>query len=233
MSRDTDEDWNLIAADEPFWGVLSLDEYRASEMTPEKEERFYAGGHQAASKIVGHIHRHFEPGWKPKRVLDFGCGVGRLTVPLAQLCTQETVGLDIAEAMLELARKRCEKLKISNCKLALSDDSLSQAPGYFDLVNSFLVLQHIAPERGYTLLDALIEKLTPGGFAAIQIIYPDPSRRRHASESPPGSVSMYEYDLNNVMPKIAAAAEKPVLSFFSDQDGHPGIHLLFRKRISD
>ena len=50
----------------------------------------------------------------------------------------------------------------------ISDDELSKATGMFDLVPSYIVLQHIEPERGLKIIDRLLSRVSPGGIAVVQ-----------------------------------------------------------------
>jgi len=49
-----------------------------------------------------------------------------------------------------------------------SDDGLSQAFGEFDLVHSFIVLQHIRWGRGEQIITKLAQRVSPNGYLAIQ-----------------------------------------------------------------
>ena len=41
-----------------------------------------------------------------------------------------------------------ERLDVANAEFALADDRLSKAPGEFDFVTSYIVLQHVPVRRG-------------------------------------------------------------------------------------
>lgn len=46
--------------------------------------------------------------WKPRRSIEYGCGTGRVAVPLALQCAQwggAVAGLDLSPEMLRLARR--------------------------------------------------------------------------------------------------------------------------------
>jgi len=103
-TRDTDTDWKRVAEQDPFWGVLSGEEYRKDSMNTATFERFMASGEQYVESLFALIGRHLRSGFSPVRCLDVGCGVGRLLIPLAKR-VREAVGVDIAPAMLELCLK--------------------------------------------------------------------------------------------------------------------------------
>lgn len=101
-------------------------------------------------------------------VLDFGCGVGRLSRELSRRF-ERYLGVDISVGMIERARS----LNTSeNCEFVVNDaPDLSRFPdAEFDAVVSFIVLQHI-PDR--SLIRAYIAEfarmLAPGGLLAFQL----------------------------------------------------------------
>ena len=71
------------------------------------------------------IRRWVAPRFAPRSALDFGCGVGRLLVPLARRCPS-VVGVDVADSMLAQARARCDAVGVTNVRLLKSDDRLSR-----------------------------------------------------------------------------------------------------------
>ena len=91
--------------------------------------------------------RHLDPSFSPKSVLDFGCGTGRLVIPLAEIADY-VLGLDVSESMLWEARKNCKAHALNNVQLLKSDDTLSCLDGCFDFIHSFIVFQHIPVKRG-------------------------------------------------------------------------------------
>ena len=116
-------------------------------------------------KFVAHLLRRFERHFGPLergRALDHGCGVGRLTLPLAK-AFEEVVALDVSEAMLAEARANAKSEGIGNVAFAEADDRLSGAAGQYDFINSHLVLQHVPVRRGLKMLERLLDKVKPGG----------------------------------------------------------------------
>jgi ubiquinone/menaquinone biosynthesis C-methylase UbiE len=116
------------------------------------------------------IHQHIDPAFMPTHALDFGCGVGRLVIPLAKICSSVT-GIDISEAMLAEARNNCQEQKISNVNLVKGDDSLSGVPGTFDFIHSFIVFQHIPQQRGEAIFRRLVGMLQENGIGVVHFTY--------------------------------------------------------------
>ena len=115
--------------------------------------------------------------FQPRRVLDFGCGVGRLVLPLSRLC-EEVVGVDVAEAMLSEAAANCRQAGATNVRLIRGDDRLSGVTGPFDFIHSFIVFQHVPVQRGLVLLERLLDLLAPDGVGALHFTY-------HCRRKPP------------------------------------------------
>ncbi|MGZ7087268.1 MAG: class I SAM-dependent methyltransferase [Ilumatobacteraceae bacterium] len=108
-------------------------------------------------------------------MLDFGCGVGRLSLPFARRC-QSVVGVDISAAMLTEATANAERAGLTNVKFVSSDDQLSRVEGEFDMIHSFIVLQHIVPRRGEKLIGELIDRLAADGVGILHVTYANASR---------------------------------------------------------
>src|SRR5262249_15948332 len=112
-------------------------------------------------------------GFEPRRVLDFGCGVGRLVIPLAKRCGQ-VVGVDVAQSMLAEARSICGKLGLTNVRLHRSDDRLTGVEGAFDLAHSYIVFQPIPGRRGMALLKRLLALVDDNGVCVLHFVYHNP-----------------------------------------------------------
>jgi len=155
---------------DPYFAVLTNPKYRSAVLTPELKLEFFVSGKNTVDSILAKCRRYLDPNFAPSRILDFGCGVARMSIPFA-VHAREVVGVDVAEAMLAEARRNCAEHGCTNVVLKLSDDSLSQVDGQFDLVHSCIVLQHVELARGRILFAALIDRIRPGGCGVIQLPY--------------------------------------------------------------
>jgi len=239
VTRDTDRDWNLIAAQQPFFGVLANEQFLMQNLTPEVKDSFYASGQSDIEHIVTSFSRMGHAAFTPSRALDFGCGVGRLAFAMAKYASS-VVGVDVAQGMLEVAKREASERGIANVEFRADLPSAT-----VDWVNSVIVFQHIPPERGYRLLEGIVGLLAPGGFVSLQLtIYRD---ERHTHEiardlgdyrydgktiellsspaSEAGTMSMYDYDLNRVLRVLHRAPVDPVLTQHTDHGGCHGVWL--------
>ena len=99
----------------------------------------------------------------PRRILDFGCGMGKSCDYLARVFSQASVtGVDLSDAALEYARKVHGSSQVSFARIA---DLPALEP--FDLCYVNGVFHHIGPEDRQEALTTIRRSLTPGGLAAI------------------------------------------------------------------
>lgn len=65
------------------------------------------------SQWVAYLKRTWQRfGFKPRKVLDIGCGTGNITVPLAQMGLEVTA-VDYSPAMIQVARAKAEQAQVS------------------------------------------------------------------------------------------------------------------------
>ena len=105
---------------------------------------------------------------RDKKVLEIGCGAGRMTEFFAK-DFKEVHGLDISGELVDYAKHRLYSL--DNVSFAVNDGkSIPYGNGYFDLIFSYLVLQHI-PEVDIVqdYFKDIKRTLKPGGLAKIQL----------------------------------------------------------------
>jgi SAM-dependent methyltransferase len=129
------------------------------------------------------IERHAEHGAVPlhaARVLDFGCGWGRLTRFLARDTEPGRLyGCDPVENILDV----CRAGRVP-ATLARSDFLPERLPfeETFDLAFAFSVFTHLSERAHHRCLDALHAGLAPGGLLAVTV-RPPAYMRRPADES--------------------------------------------------
>ena len=115
--------------------------------------------------------------------LDFGCGAGRLTLPLARRSTT-VVACDVAPTMLAHARQNAAEAGLRNVTF-ITVEELSLLPrSQFDFVCSLLVFQYIPESAGLAIVRTLLDLLAPSGIAALHMILGGPQRSRRHTPSP-------------------------------------------------
>ena len=106
---------------------------------------------------------------KDLKVLEIGCGIGRLLIPMARIFGK-VVGVDVSSEMVKLGKekildiKNCEILQNSGSDLSFLEDN------YFDFCYSFIVFQHI-PEKSIVskYIAEVSRVLKPKGIFRFQV----------------------------------------------------------------
>jgi len=237
-NRDTDVDWKLIGEDEPYFGVLTSEEFKRSNFDNDARMKFYGSGWHDVTNDLEQMRKLFGE-FNPRSALDFGCGVGRLTMPLAEI-TGDAVGVDISPGMLAEARVH------EGPRLSFMEKIPDRK---FAWVVSRIVLQHIPPERGYALLKQLLASVENAGGATIQIVFARTqvharsagARLIHSNDDsyyatpprhhkiPPGSMLMHDYDLSLVVSLFFAAGFRSLHLEHTDHGGMIGAVIYARK----
>ena len=163
-------DWTRLGSTEPLWAVCVDPDKRDGGWD---DDEFLASGRSDVDPAVARLD---ELGLRPGggRVLDFGCGAGRLSNALAAHF-DEVVGVDISAPMLEEARRldrsggRIAFTLNERPDLALFDD------GSFDLVYTDLVLQHLPTVLAEGYVREFARVLRPGGVMVLGV--PETERR--------------------------------------------------------
>ncbi|HET6230862.1 MAG TPA: class I SAM-dependent methyltransferase [Longimicrobiaceae bacterium] len=249
MLGNTDRDWKSYGKNDPYYGVLSDDGYSRGRMDDEARRRFFESGAAHVDSIFAELRSQTGVDPAPARALDFGCGVGRLTIPLAGRCG-EVVGVDISEAMLAEASRNASAAGVTNAEFVISDDALSAAEGSFDLVHSFIVFQHISPARGVRIFAAMLEKLRPGGLGVVHFTYakdlppvrriaygarrhlPFANRAANLVRGRPADaafIQMNDYDLNRIFGMLQDHGCGRISVRLTDHGGFRGAVLFFQR----
>jgi SAM-dependent methyltransferase len=162
------ETWTRLGEEEPHWSVLSSDQFRSSQIQDHQEE-FYRSGSNDAALVSATLARCGSPKRKYRRIMEFGCGVGRVTPFLAD-SFDEVVAVDISTSHLRMAQARIEETGLDNVSFVLARaPDFGMEPNSFDVFFSHIVLQHNPPPIIALILAQMFKLLTPGGLAIFQV----------------------------------------------------------------
>lgn len=163
MIPDNKSAWEQMGELDPLWAILSDSSKKFGKWDVEE---FFRTGLEEISGLMRRCDALGLPRHK-ERALDFGCGVGRLTQPLADHFDR-VVGLDISEAMVRRARAlnrhgdRCEFVVHGSPPLPFPDDAI-------DLIYTRIVLQHIPGAMVPAYVREFVRLLRVGGLIVMQI----------------------------------------------------------------
>ena len=140
--------------------------------------------------------------YRPGRVLELGCGSGRVTLPMAETAATagaEVVGIDLSEQMLAQARSKADKLDPSargRLVLEQGDIRTYSSPQPFDLVTvPCSTLSHLL-----SLDDQLAtwrqawRNLAPGGRFVVDVTMPDLATYADSMQHPPRALVQLDID---------------------------------------
>jgi cyclopropane fatty-acyl-phospholipid synthase-like methyltransferase len=203
-----DRTWEMLARKEPYWAVATWEKFRRQNLTNDTLQEFFQTGVDHIAFVLETIRRHLAPNFKPSSVLDFGCGVGRLLIPLAERC-ERVVGVDVSDTMLREAQENCHRRGLTNICLLKFENMDLAASRPFDLVHSFIVFQHISPKRGEALFRSLIQLVNTNGIGVFHFTYASKQQRsalrrllvravRRAGGRFVPSMEMYTYHINRL-----------------------------------
>lgn len=115
-------------------------------------------------EMLFNMFRYIPESFKPKRIIDLGCGTGNLTQQiLDHFPDAEINALDLSEEILEESRKRFSGAKnISFIKADFRQMDLE--PGSYDLVMSSIAIHHITDPNKIRLYRDVFQSLRYNGL---------------------------------------------------------------------
>jgi ubiquinone/menaquinone biosynthesis C-methylase UbiE len=159
---DLGRDWETLAREDPLWAVYVRSENKGKRWDL---SLFLQTGEDEITRsqdLLQRLGRTLDG-----VVVDFGCGVGRLSRPLSSYA-DHVVGIDIAPTMLTTAKAVC--VDRPNIDFVLNDSpSLPLGTSTVDIVYSSLVLQHMPKRLALLYLADFLRVLRPGGLAVVQV----------------------------------------------------------------
>lgn len=169
MTDQPDRAFDRFAAREPFFAVLTADEYLRANLTPDREQAFFDTGRELVDWMIHVIEHRISPSFSPMSTLEFGCGPGRLAIPLAERPGSVTA-VDRSAPMLEAARTQARKRGVDHIEFLTPGDVFSSGRK-FDFICCVHVLQRMAPQEGTGLIARLLSMLATGGVAVFHAPY--------------------------------------------------------------
>lgn len=205
-----------------------------------------ANGVEYARQLLQELHS-LVPNFRPNSFLDFGCGVGRVLLPLCQAWPEARgIGVDISDGAIGETRTLLAERGITTASFI--NPTTAEIPAGFDFLHSFTVFQHIPIRQGLQRFAELVGKLTPAGVGAVHFTYAPPRSVRsraiylarrwipgahvianHLSSQPPMPFTlMSPYPMDEVLSILQEQGCHRISARFSDH-GWLGVRLMFQK----
>ncbi len=155
-------DWENLAINDPLWAVLSDNSKRFNNW--DLEEFLKTGDKEAA--LIWEKINNLNIKISTDKMLDFGCGVGRLARFWLNQFNSYT-GCDISPSMI----KKAKEINHKEAQFIVSGEDLSLLnSNYFDFIYSGIVLQHMPNKKSiYKYLLEFNRILKPKGLLVFQL----------------------------------------------------------------
>ena len=160
--------WRRYGELDPYYGVVASPQYRRDRLDDNARAEFFDSGRRDVSEVLDLLDEYVPADRPIRRVLDFGCGTGRLVLAFASVAVDQVLGVDVSPAMLAETNRNAVRAEFANVETRLTDD-LGQDDVEFDLVHSQLVFQHIRPRLCQPLISSLLRRVRPGGRVAFHV----------------------------------------------------------------
>lgn len=159
------KEWDKLGEMDPMWAVLSDPTKRFGRWDG---NAFFKTGEEEIEKVMQKVKTFGLPK-EHLEVLDFGCGIGRLTRALSKHFAL-AVGADVSKAMIDKANQLHSQDDKLRFKVNEEDDLSLFDADRFDMIYCNIVLQHI-PDKDQiqTYIGEFLRVLKPGGIAVFQV----------------------------------------------------------------
>jgi SAM-dependent methyltransferase len=160
--------WSNLGVEEPHYSVVTKHKFKPGRFKEHAAE-FYASGANSLRVFQKALQRNSINISKSQDCFELGCGVGRVTLKLAEIFPK-VIAADVSAPHLELARSALTPLArdVVEFRKLESIKSLDLLPN-FDVFYSVIVLQHNPPPVIGVLLKKILSKLRAGGVAYFQV----------------------------------------------------------------
>jgi SAM-dependent methyltransferase len=153
--------WDRRARERAMWFINSSLDFRSPDTAD-----FWESGETDLQVTLDGVGASFTG---TERVLEIGCGIGRMTRALARR-SASILGIDVSDEMVARARHALSDLENVELQVGNGTDLSDLASGCFDTCYSYVVFQHI-PDPAITCryIAEMGRVLRPGGWALFQV----------------------------------------------------------------
>lgn len=159
--------WEHLGAAKPHFSVLSGEQFLPENLGASAES-FWASGRSEAAMVQNLLRRYGFTALANGTCVEYGCGVGRVTMNFAGMFT--TVhAYDISANHLAIAKQRADELAVNNVIFHLCSEHFLDEISPCDFFYSVIVFQHNPPPIIAELIRKALGSLRKGGIAIFQV----------------------------------------------------------------
>jgi SAM-dependent methyltransferase len=162
------EAWTHMGATRPHHSVLSGDNYLPKNIDQKAIASFMASGAREALIINSILARHNFGLALSKTCVEYGCGLGRVTIPIANMF-KKVYAYDISPTHLISAEASAEDSGACNIEFRPISTETTKPLEECDFFYSRIVFQHNPPPIIRELIATSLRCLRPGGVAIFQV----------------------------------------------------------------
>ncbi|MDG2241864.1 MAG: methyltransferase domain-containing protein [Rhodospirillaceae bacterium] len=127
--------------------------------------RMHGGNEQDQNHVRAAERLPLPEDGKVKRILDMGCGIGRLTSALKERFPDAEVwGIDVGGPMVRYAHLKARDIGVDVHFAQRKAEDTKFPDGYFDIVTSFIINHEMPPEANKAVIAEAHRVLRPGGY---------------------------------------------------------------------
>ena len=159
--------WQHLGGEKAHFSVLTDDSFLPQNLHG-SIDAFWASGESETAQAILALSQFGAAPLEQKVCVEYGCGVGRVTVNLAK-SFEFVHAYDISRNHLDYARARARELGAGNIAFHECAHDFRVALEPCDFFYSIIVLQHTPPPVILELIRIALNALKPGGIAIFQV----------------------------------------------------------------
>ena len=126
---------------------------------------YYEDGKNSAEEIVTLLSKYYDLSKPTTRILDWGCGPGRIVRHLPSLLpTAEIYGTDYNESYIKWCSENLKGISFSANKI---DPPMNFEASSLDVIIGLSIFTHLSEKNHFSWIDELYRVIKPGGVALI------------------------------------------------------------------
>lgn len=157
--------WQTLGRDDPLWAIASVQGKRGGKWTIEE---FLSTADADLNYYCRILKEHASAPDRFGQVLDFGCGVGRLSLAWSKRADAVT-GVDISSSMIERGKALLKNVPNVQLRVNEASDLACFKSNTFDVVFSHACLQHIPWPLAAGYLREFARVCSPNGWVCFSL----------------------------------------------------------------